>query len=94
MIFISNRFYISKELTAVADARFKNDILLGLFNRFTFYESSLEIENGIPNTLIIGNIEIPKIPKDCEYTLLANEKGVSPTWQTEAFYNWLKISSV
>lgn len=77
MIFISNRFYISKELTAMADARLKNDIIIKFFSRFTFHESLLEIEDGIPNTFVIGDVKIPIIPEGCEYTLLVNEKGVA-----------------
>lgn len=74
---ISNRFYINKEVTAVADARFKNDILLKLFNRFTYKASELKIEDGAPNALVIGDIDAPEIPWGCEYTILANEKGVA-----------------
>ena len=77
MIFISNRFYISKELTAMSDARLKNDIIIKFFSRFTFHESLLEIKSGISNTFVIGDVEIPQIPKGCEYTLLVNEKGVA-----------------
>jgi len=74
---ISNRLYIGKRVTAVADARFKNDILLKLFNRFSYQESTLTIQNGIPNTFVIGDVKIPIIPEGCEYTLVANEKGVA-----------------
>ena len=62
---ISNRFYINKEVTAVADARFKNDILLKLFNRFTYKASELKIKDGAPNTLVIGDIDAPEIPQGC-----------------------------
>ena len=77
MIFISNRFYIGKEVTAYADVRFKNDILLKLFNRFTYTESVLRVEVGAENTFVIGDIEVPEIPDGCEYTALVNEKGVA-----------------
>ena len=77
MIFISNRFYIDKEVTAMADARLKNDILSKLFNRFTYEVSALKIEGGIPNTFVIGAVKIPEIPQGCEYALLVNENGVA-----------------
>ena len=61
----------------MADARFKNDILLRLFNRFTYKESELKIVDGAPNTFVIGEAEIPEIPQGCEYAILVNEKGVA-----------------
>lgn len=48
-----------------------------LFNRFTYKTSTLKIEDGIPNTFVIGAVEIPEISQGCEYAISVNAKGVA-----------------
>ena len=72
-----NRFYIGKKITARADARLKNDIVLKLFSRFTYETAALQVEEGEANTFIIGEIKAPKIQNGCDYSLEINEKGIA-----------------
>lgn len=72
-----NRFYVNGKITAVADSRLKNGVVLSLFRRFTYETSALEIQEGECNTFMIGDVKIPSLQKGCDYSLVVNENGVA-----------------
>ena len=72
-----SRFYLNNKITVNGDSRLKNSVIEKLFFRFTYETSQFEIKDGKTNSFVIGDMEIPKIPDGCEYSLVVNDKGIA-----------------
>ena len=69
-------FWLSKTLTARADAAMDANAVCRLFHGFSHQKCELAIERGTANCFVIGSPSLPALPEQAEYILHAEANGV------------------
>lgn len=71
------KYYLSKEITAVGDARLQNETVKRLVRGFTMKMSKISFSEGKENTLSFGKAEFPVLKEDAEYAYRVTGEGVA-----------------
>lgn len=70
-------FIFGNKVTAKADILINNQTVKNLWHSFTSNGSVIEIQDGMENTFLIGNIDIPNISPEQDYVINVDENGIA-----------------
>lgn len=76
---MNDRYQITTKVIASADPKMNHQTVRNLWHGFTLTHSSISIEDGQPNTFILGNCTAPHLPEGKEYALTVSKDGIAIT---------------
>ncbi len=74
---MNNYFLFGPTVSCKADAKFNNDTIKKLWNKFSYNSSQLDFSEGQDNTFVVGDIEPPVLTDGKEFAIRVTENGLA-----------------